>query len=125
MKSLTAAATGMTNIKIGSTLSNDPLPDKPFDFQFVNPPYNYEWSKDYDAVTTRDPMQNNPSVHQRLGQRSIKPETLQPLLLSSFSLFNFQLGQLFSSTQILVWLGFLAKNKHDDSVVVNEPTLAA
>jgi type I restriction enzyme M protein len=40
------------NIKLGSTLSNDQLADKRFDFQFVNPPYGYEWSKDYDAVTT-------------------------------------------------------------------------
>jgi len=40
------------NIKLGSTLSNDPLPDKRFDFQFVNRPYGYEWSKDFDAVTT-------------------------------------------------------------------------
>ena len=39
------------NIKLGSTLSNDPLADKRFDFQFVNPPSGYEWSKDYDAVT--------------------------------------------------------------------------
>jgi len=37
----------------GSTLSNDLLSDKRFDFQFVNPPYGYKWSKDYDAVTTR------------------------------------------------------------------------
>ena len=36
---------------LGSTLSDDPLPDKRFDFQFVNPPYGCEWSKDYDAVT--------------------------------------------------------------------------
>ena len=36
-----------------STLSNDQLADKRFDFQLVNPPYGYEWSKDYDAVTTR------------------------------------------------------------------------
>ena len=35
---------------LGSTLSHDPLPDKRFDFQFVNPPCGYEWSKDYDAV---------------------------------------------------------------------------
>jgi len=35
------------------TLSNDQLSDKRFDFQFVNPPYGYEWSKDFDAVTTR------------------------------------------------------------------------
>jgi type I restriction enzyme M protein len=40
------------NIKLGSTLSKDQLADKRFDFQFVNPPYGYEWSKDYDAVTT-------------------------------------------------------------------------
>jgi len=38
---------------LGSTLSNDPLSDKRFDFQFVNPPSGYEWSKDFDAVTTR------------------------------------------------------------------------
>jgi len=37
---------------LGSTLSNDPLADKRFDFQFDNPPYGYEWSKDYDADTT-------------------------------------------------------------------------
>jgi len=82
----------------GSTLSNDPLPDKRFDFQFVNPPCGYEWSKDYDAVTTREPMQNNPRVRQSLGQRGIKPETMPPLLPSSFSPFPFQRGQLFSST---------------------------
>jgi len=34
---------------LGITLSNDPLSDKSFDFQFVNPPYGYEWSKDYDV----------------------------------------------------------------------------
>jgi len=77
------------NIKLGSTLSNDPLADKRFDFQFVNPPSGYEWSKDFDAVTTREPMQNNPSVRQRLGQRGLKPETLPKLLPSSFSLFTF------------------------------------
>jgi len=87
------------NTMLGSTLSNDQLPDKRFDFQFVYPPYGYEWSKDYDAVTTRVPMQNNPSVRQRLGQRGLKPETLPPLLPSSFSPFTFQPGQLFSSTQ--------------------------
>jgi len=38
----------------GITLSNDPLSDKRFDFQSVNPPDGYEWSKDYDAVTTRN-----------------------------------------------------------------------
>ena len=32
-----------------STLSKDPLADKRFDSQFVNPPYGYEWSKDYDV----------------------------------------------------------------------------
>ena len=40
------------NIKLGSTLSNDQLPEMRFDLQFVNPPYGYEWSKDFDAVTT-------------------------------------------------------------------------
>ncbi len=34
------------NIKLGSTLSEDKLADKRFDYQFVNPPYGYEWSKD-------------------------------------------------------------------------------
>jgi len=111
--------------KLGSTLSNDPLSDKRFDFQFVTPPYGYEWSKDDDAVTSREPMQNNPRVRQRLGQRGLKPETLPPLFPSSFSPFTFQHGQLFSSTQIPVCLGFLAKHKHEDSVVVNEPTIAA
>ena len=38
------------NIKLGSTLSNDQLADMRFDLQFVNPPYGYEWSKDYEAV---------------------------------------------------------------------------
>ena len=37
------------NIKLSSTLSNDPLPDKRFDFQFINPPYGDEWSKDSDV----------------------------------------------------------------------------
>ena len=37
----------------GITLSNDPLSDKRLDFQFVKQPYGNEWSKDYDAVTTR------------------------------------------------------------------------
>ena len=100
-----------------STFSNDPLADKRFDFQFVNPPYGYEWSKDFDAVTTREPMQNNPSVRQRLGQRGIKPETLPPRLPSSFSPFTFQRGQICSSTQIPVCLSFRTKNKHDGSVV--------
>jgi len=51
----------------GSTLSNDQLPGKRLDFQFVNPPYGFEWSKDFDAVGTREPMPNNPSVRQRLS----------------------------------------------------------
>ena len=38
------------NIKLGSTLSNDQLSHMRFDLQFVNPPYGYEWSKDFDAV---------------------------------------------------------------------------
>jgi len=84
---------------------------------FVNPTYGYDWSKDFDAVTTRAHMQNNTSVRQRLGQRGLKPETLPPLLPSSFSPFTFQRGQLFSSTQIPVCLGFLAKNKHDGLVL--------
>jgi len=94
---------------LGSTLSNDPLSDKRLDFPFVNPPSGYEWSKDFDAVTTREPMQNNPSVRQRLGQRGLKSETLPPLLPSSFSLFTFQRSQIFFSTQIRLCLGFETK----------------
>ena len=37
------------NIKLSSTLSNDPMADKRFEFQFVNPPYSYEWSEDFDV----------------------------------------------------------------------------
>jgi len=69
-------------------------------------------------------MQINPSVRQRPGQRGLKPKTLPPLLPLSFSLFAVQRGQLFSSTQIPVWLGFLAEKKHANSVVVNELALA-
>jgi type I restriction enzyme M protein len=39
------------NIKLGSTLSNDQLADMRFDYQFVNPPYGYEWTKDQAEVT--------------------------------------------------------------------------
>jgi type I restriction enzyme M protein len=39
------------NIKKGSTLSDDQLSRMRFDYQFVNPPYGYEWSKDEAAVT--------------------------------------------------------------------------
>jgi len=39
------------NIKLGSTLSQDQLSEMRFDLQFVNPPYGYEWSKDFEAVT--------------------------------------------------------------------------
>ena len=109
---------------LGITLSNDPLADKRFDFQFVNPPYGYEWSKDFDAVTTREPMQNNPSVRQRYGQRGLKPETLTALLHSAFSPFTFQRGQLFPSIQIPVCLGFLAKKTPDGPLVVNEMALS-
>jgi len=98
-----------------STLSNDPLSDKRFDFQFVNPSYGYEWSKDDDAVTTREPMQINPIVRQRPGQRGIKPETLPALLSLSFTRFTFQRGQLFSSTQICVCPGLLAESKAADA----------
>ena len=78
-----------------STLSNDPLPDKRFDFQFVNPPSGYERSKDYDAVTTREPMQNNPSVRQRLASAASnrKPCRHRFLHPSSFSLATLQRGQ--------------------------------
>jgi len=58
---------------LGSTLSNDPSADKRFDFQFVNPPYGYEWSKDYGAhwqwsgatwTTEGCPQGERGSVHQ-------------------------------------------------------------
>jgi type I restriction enzyme M protein len=39
------------NIKLGSPLSNDQLSHLTFDYQFLNPPYGMEWSKDYDPVT--------------------------------------------------------------------------
>jgi hypothetical protein len=68
----------MTNIKLGRTIATDPLEDKLFDFQFVNPPCGYEWSEDHDAVTIREPMQSNLSVRQRPGQRGLKPESLPP-----------------------------------------------
>lgn len=38
------------NIKLGSTLSDDQLAHMRFDYQFVNPPYGFEWSKDEAAV---------------------------------------------------------------------------
>jgi len=60
---------------LGITLSNDQFPDKRFDFQFANPPYGYEWSKDDDAVTSREHMQNNHRVRQELGQRGVKPSS--------------------------------------------------
>ncbi len=72
----------------------------------------------------REPMQNNPKLRQRPGQRGLKPETLPPLLPSPFSRFIFQSGQLFSSIQIPVYLGFLAKKTHDGPLVVNEMALS-
>ena len=42
------------NIKLGSAFSNDQLANKRFDFQFVNQPYGYEWSKDFDGITMAD-----------------------------------------------------------------------
>jgi len=38
------------NIKLGSTLSADCFGRMKFDYQLVNPPYGYEWSKDEKAV---------------------------------------------------------------------------
>ncbi|MDA8590776.1 type I restriction-modification system subunit M [Luminiphilus sp.] len=38
------------NIKLGSSLSDDQLANMTFDYQFVNPPYGMEWSKDERAV---------------------------------------------------------------------------
>jgi len=74
-----------------STLSNDQLPGNRLDFQFVNPPYGYEWSKGFDAVGTREPMQNNPSVRQRLSASAAsnrKPCRHGFLHSSHLSLFN-------------------------------------
>ncbi len=57
--------------------------------------YGYEWSKDYDAVSTREPMQNNPSVRQRLASAASnrKPCRHRFLHPSSFSLATLQRGQ--------------------------------
>lgn len=38
------------NIKFGSTLSNDQLADRRFDYMFTNPPYGKEWKRDQEAV---------------------------------------------------------------------------
>jgi len=73
---------------LGSTLSNDPLADKRFDFQFVNPPYGDEWSKDHDAVTTRETLQNNPSVRQRPGQRGIEADLVDCMVALPGQLFG-------------------------------------
>ncbi len=40
----------LNNIKLGSTLSNDQLADRHFDYQFANPPYGFEWKPDKDDV---------------------------------------------------------------------------
>lgn len=40
----------LNNIKLGSTLSNDQLADRRFDYQFANPPYGFEWKADKDDV---------------------------------------------------------------------------
>lgn len=38
------------NIKFGSTLSNDQLSDRRFDYMLANPPYGKDWRRDQDAV---------------------------------------------------------------------------
>jgi type I restriction enzyme M protein len=38
------------NIKFGSTLSNDQLADRRFDYMLTNPPYGKEWKRDQEAV---------------------------------------------------------------------------
>jgi type I restriction-modification system DNA methylase subunit len=38
------------NIKYGSTLSNDRLPDMRFDYMLANPPYGKDWRRDKEAV---------------------------------------------------------------------------
>ncbi len=40
----------LNNIKLGSTLSNDQLADRHFDYQFANPPYGFEWKPDQGDV---------------------------------------------------------------------------
>ena len=68
------------NIKLGSTLSNDQLADKRFDFQFVNPPYGYEWSKDYEAVTAEAAR----GFHGRFGAGLPRKSDGQMLFLQHF-----------------------------------------
>ncbi len=49
-------AQDLDNIKLGSTLSNDQLSERRFDYQFVNPPYGFKWDadkKEVDAEYTR------------------------------------------------------------------------
>ncbi len=49
-------AQDLDNIKLGSTLSNDQLAERRFDYQFVNPPYGFKWDadkKEIDAEYTR------------------------------------------------------------------------
>ena len=58
------------------TLSHDPLADKRFDFQFVNPPYGYEWSKDFDAVTTRRGLHPDLRSHYVLANPSFNDSDL-------------------------------------------------
>jgi type I restriction enzyme M protein len=43
-------AQDLDNIKLGSTLSNDQLSDRRFDYQFVNPPYGFKWDADKKEV---------------------------------------------------------------------------
>jgi type I restriction enzyme M protein len=40
----------LNNIKLGSTLSNDQLSDRHFDYQFANPPYGFEWKADKEDI---------------------------------------------------------------------------
>jgi len=61
-----------------------------------------------------------------LGEQGLPNAILTSSFVQHLSHFMIALaGQFFSSTQIPVCLGFLAKNNHDGSAVVNELALAA
>lgn len=53
----------LNNIKLGSTLANDQLADRHFDYQFANPPYGFEWKPDR-AEVEREAARG---IHGRFG----------------------------------------------------------
>ena len=92
MKPLTAATTGMTNIKLGGTFSNDPLPEMRFDLQFVNPPDGYEWSKDFDAVTNEAARGFDGRFGAGLPRKSSGKNSLRPTGKCRVANFDFRTG---------------------------------